>query len=150
MEAEKQNKFLRLDVEVICKQDEFIRNLLLLVCIVILKDFYPLFIKLVWYTPYFVDFFFGFARIGIKLHIELTFLKRILVKMISLKSLSTSFKKFPDNIHVGKENLPILQIKRFLLVIQYLGRTSLQRRTKLRHSFRGISNCLKMEIVFKS
>ena len=57
MEAEKQNKFLRLDVEVICKQDEFIRNLLLLVCIVILKDFYPLFIKLVWYTPYFVDFF---------------------------------------------------------------------------------------------
>lgn len=70
--------------------------------------------------------------------------------MISLKSLSTSFKKFPDNIHVGKENLPILQIKRFLLVHQYLGRTSLQRRTKLRHSFRGISNCLKMEIVFKS
>ena len=115
METEKENKFIFLDIEIIRKRGEFIVNLYSVV-----------------YTLFYRGFcIFAFAKIGTKIHIELTFFKRILVKMVFLKSLLTSFKMFPDNIHLVKENIPTLQIRRLLLVLPYLGRISLQSRTKL-------------------
>ena len=40
--------------------------------------------------------------------------------------------------------------KTLLLVLPYLGPLSLQTRTKLRKSLKGILNCCKLQIVFKS
>ena len=40
--------------------------------------------------------------------------------------------------------------KTFFLVLPYLGPLSLQTRTKLRKSLKGILNCCKLQIVFKS
>ena len=40
--------------------------------------------------------------------------------------------------------------KTLLLVLPYLGPLSLQIRTKLRKSLKGILNCCKLQIVFKS
>ena len=40
--------------------------------------------------------------------------------------------------------------KPLFLVLPYLGRLSLQTRTKLRKFLKGILNCCKLQIVFKS
>ena len=40
--------------------------------------------------------------------------------------------------------------KTLILSLPYLGDVSLQTRTKLRKSFKGILNCCKLQIVFKS
>ena len=59
------------------------------------------------------------------------------------------FKKFLDNIHLVKENIPTVEKKRLLLVLPYLGLISLQTRTKLQQALKGVLNCCKLEIVFK-
>ena len=46
------------------------------------------------------------------------------------------FKKFLDNIHLVKENVPTVQEKRLLLVLPYLGVITLQSRTKLQQAFK--------------
>ena len=53
------------------------------------------------------------------------------------------FKKFSNNIHLFKENLPTVEKKRLLLVFPYLGIIPLQSRTKLKQAL----NCCKLEIV---
>ena len=40
--------------------------------------------------------------------------------------------------------------KTLIMSLPYLGDVSLQTRTKLRKSFKGILNCCKLQIVFKS
>ena len=55
-----------------------------------------------------------------------------------------SFKLFLNRIH-------ILQLKKILwLVLPYLGTISLQTRTKLQKSIKGVLNCCKLQVIFKS
>ena len=48
-----------------------------------------------------------------------------------LSFLDKYFKKFLNNVHVVKENVPTVKKKHFLLVLPYLGIISLQTRIKL-------------------
>ena len=61
----------------------------------------------------------------------------------------SNFKKFLDNIHLVKEKVPTVERKCLLLVLPYLGVISLQTRTKLQQTIKGILNCCKLEIAFK-
>ena len=59
------------------------------------------------------------------------------------------FKKFINNIHLVKENVPAVEKKRWLLVLPFLRIISLQTRTKLQKTLKGVLNCCKLWIVFK-
>ena len=50
------------------------------------------------------------------------------------------FKKFLDNIHLVKENVPTVWKKRLLLVFPSLGVISLQNRTKLQQAIKIVAN----------
>ena len=83
-------------------------------------------------------------------HTELIFLKGIFWKNGYPKNfIDKFFKKFLNNVHIVKENVPTVKKKRLLLVLPYLGITSLQTRTKLQQALKGVLNCCKLEIVFK-
>ena len=70
--------------------------------------------------------------------------------MVTLKTLLTNVKKFLNNIHLVKENVPTVEKKkRLLLVLPYFGIISLQTRTKLQQALKAVLNCCKLEIVFK-
>ena len=60
------------------------------------------------------------------------------------------FKVFLDNKHWIQEKVITVPKKTLFLIIPYLGPSSLQTRTKLRKSLKGILNCCKLQIVFKS
>ena len=60
------------------------------------------------------------------------------------------FKTFLDNKHGMQEKVIILPKKPLLLVLPYLGPLSLQTRTKLRNSLKGILSSCKLQMVFKS
>ena len=59
------------------------------------------------------------------------------------------YPKFLNNVHLVKENVPTVEKKRLLLVLPFLGTTSLQTRTKLRKELTGVLNCWKLEVVSK-
>ena len=58
------------------------------------------------------------------------------------------FKKFLDNIHLVKENIPTVEKKRLLLVLPYLGLISLQTRTKLQQTLKGCFKLLQTRNCF--
>ena len=83
-------------------------------------------------------------------HTKLTFLKGIFQKNGYPENfIDNCFKKFLNNVHLVKENVPTVEKKRLLLVLPYLGIISLQTRTKLQEALKGVLNCCKLEIVFK-
>ena len=60
------------------------------------------------------------------------------------------FKLFLDRIHILKEKVPTVEKKPLRLVLPYLGNISLQIRTKLQKSIKGVLNCCKLQVIFKS
>ena len=86
-----------------------------------------------------------------KIHLEL-------VKLIDVfKSncypenfINNCFKLFLDNKYRIQEKVITVPKKTLVLVLPYLRPLSLQTRTKLRKSPKGILNCSKLQIVFKS
>ena len=60
------------------------------------------------------------------------------------------FKLFLNRIHILKENVPTVDKKPQHLVLHYLGTISLQTRTNMQKSIKGILNCRKLQLVFKS
>ena len=64
--------------------------------------------------------------------------------------INNCFKVLLDNKYRIQERVITVPKKTFFLVLQYLGVLSLQTRTKLRKSLKGILNCCKLQIVFKS
>ena len=60
------------------------------------------------------------------------------------------FKVFLDNKYRLQENVITVPKRALVLVLPYLGPLSLQTRTKLRKYLKGILNCCKLQIVFKS
>ena len=63
--------------------------------------------------------------------------------------INNCFKTFLDNKDRIQEKVLTVPKKPLFSVLTYLGPLSLQTRTKLRKSLRGILNCCKLQIVFK-
>ena len=64
--------------------------------------------------------------------------------------INNCFKVSLDNKYRVREKVITVPKKTLFLVLPYLGPLSLQTRTKLRKSLKGIFNCCKLQIVFKS
>ena len=64
--------------------------------------------------------------------------------------INNCFKVFLDNKYKIQEKVITVPKKTLFLVLPYLGPLSLQTRSKLRKSLKGILNCCKLQIVFKS
>ena len=64
--------------------------------------------------------------------------------------INNCFKVSLDNKYWVREKVITVPKKTLFLVLPYLGPLSLQTRTKLRKSLKGILNCCKLQIVFKS
>ena len=60
------------------------------------------------------------------------------------------FKLFLDKIHILKEKVPTVEKEPLRLVHPYLGNISLHTRTKLQKSIKGVLNCCKLQVIFKS
>ena len=60
------------------------------------------------------------------------------------------FKVFLDNKYKIQEKVITVPKKTLLLVLPYFGPLSLQTRTKSRKSLKGVLNCCKLHIAFKS
>ena len=60
------------------------------------------------------------------------------------------FKLFLSRIHILKDKVPAVEKKPLQLVLPYLGTVSLQTRTKLQKSIKGVLNCCKLQVIFKS
>ena len=60
------------------------------------------------------------------------------------------FKLFLNRIHILKEKVPTVGKKPLHLVLPYLGTIWLQTRTKLQKSIKGVLNCYKLQVIFKS
>ena len=57
---------------------------------------------------------------------------------------------FLNRIHILKDKVPTVEKKPLQLVLPYLGSISLQTRTKLQKSIKGVLNCCKLQVIFKS
>ena len=64
--------------------------------------------------------------------------------------INNCFKEFLDNKYRIQEKVITAPKKTLFLVLPYLGPLSLQTRTKLRKSLKGILNCCKVHTAFKS
>ena len=83
-------------------------------------------------------------------HTELIFLKGIFWKNDYPKNfIDKFFKKFLNNVHIVKENVPTVQKKRLLLVLRYIGIISLQTRTKLQQALKVVLKWCNLQAVFK-
>ena len=60
------------------------------------------------------------------------------------------FMFFLNKIHILKGKVPTVEKKPLRLVLSYLGTISLQTRTKLEKSIKGLLNCSKLQVIFKS
>ena len=60
------------------------------------------------------------------------------------------FKTFVDKLFIKRPQLITVEKKTLFLSLSYLGEISLQNRTKLRKSLKGLLNSCKLQIVFKS
>ena len=60
------------------------------------------------------------------------------------------FKRFVDKLFIKRLQLITVEKKTLLLSLPYLGKISLQTRTKLRKSLKGLLNSCELQIVFKS
>ena len=59
------------------------------------------------------------------------------------------FKLFLNRIHILKERVPTVEKKPLRLDL-YFRTISLQTRTKLQNSIKGVLNCCKLQVNFKS
>ena len=91
-----------------------------------------------------------------KFHEELNFLKRVFLKNGTLcylfpnvlKQLLIIWSKIAEITTIEKKIIIPITIP-YLMLLPYLGDISLQTKTKLRTSFKGILNCCEFQIVFK-
>ena len=60
------------------------------------------------------------------------------------------FKLFLNRICILKEKVPTVEKKPLRLVLAYLGTISLQTTSKLQKSIKGVLNCCKLQVIFKS
>ena len=148
METEKENKLSFLDVEIIREQDKltatFYRKPTFSGVYSNFESFLPSVYKFgVTYALVYRCFHICSNRT--QFHTELIFLKGIFQNNGYPESfIDKCFKKFLNNVHPVKENVPTVEKKRLLLVLPYLGIISLQNRTKLQQALKGVLNCCKL------
>ena len=86
-----------------------------------------------------------------KFNEELSFLKQVFLKNgYPLPFIDNCFKTFVDKFFIKRPQLITVEKKTLFLSLPYLGEISLQTRTKLRKSLKGLLNSCKLQIVFKS
>ena len=86
-----------------------------------------------------------------KFHEELSFLKQVFLKNgYSLSFIENCFKASVDKLFIKRPQFLTVEKKNLFFSLPYLGEISLQTRTKLRKSLRGLLNSCKPQIVFKS
>ena len=86
-----------------------------------------------------------------RFHKELNFLKHVFLKNgYPLSFIDKCFKMVINKLVIKHPQVTTVEKKTLILSLPYLGDVSLQTRTKLRKSFKGILNCCKLQIVFKS
>ena len=82
---------------------------------------------------------------------ELHFLKHVFLKNgYPLSLIDKCFKMVVNKLIIKRPQVTTVEEKSLILSPLYLGDVSLQTRTKLRKSLKGILNCCKLQIVFKS
>ena len=82
---------------------------------------------------------------------ELNFLKQIFLKNGYPQSfIDNCFKTFLDKLFIKSPEISTVEKKTLILSLPYLGNISLQTRTKLKKSFKGIFNCCKLQIILKN
>ena len=59
-------------------------------------------------------------------------------------------KLFLNRIHTLKQKVPTVEKRPLRLVLPYLRTISLQTRTKLQKSIKGVLNCCKLQVIFKN
>ena len=153
METEKENKLSFLDVEIIREQDKLTATSYRKPTFSGVYSNFESFLPSVYkfdVTYALVYRCFHICSNRTQFHTELIFLKGIFQNNGYPESfIDKCFKKFLNNVHPVKENVPTVEKKRLLLVLPYLGIISLQNRTKLQQALKGVLNCCKLEIVFK-
>ena len=77
-----------------------------------------------------------------------TFKRDISEKWLSENFINRCFKLFLNRFQILKEKVPTVEKKYLLLVL--LGTISLQTRSKLQKSIKGLLNCCKLQFIFKS
>ena len=78
-------------------------------------------------------------------------MKRVFLKNgYPLPFIDKCFKTLINKLVIKRPKITTVEKKSLILSLLYLGSISLQTRTKLRKSFKGILNCCKLQIVFKS
>ena len=130
METEKENKLSFLDAEVICEQGKFTTTVYQKPTFSgVYSNFLPSVYKFgVVYTLVYRCFHIS-SNWTRQFHIELTFLKGIFRKNGYPENfIDKCLKKFLNNVHLVKENVPTVEKKRLLLVLPYLRIISLQTR----------------------
>ena len=86
-----------------------------------------------------------------KFHEELSFLKQVFLKNgYPLSFIDNCFKTFVDKLFIKHPQLITVEKKTLFLSLPYFDEISLQTRTKLRKSLKGLLNSCKLQIVFKS
>ena len=86
-----------------------------------------------------------------RFHKELNFLKHVFLKNgYPLSFIDKCFKMVINKLVIKHPQVTTVEKKTLIFSLPYLGDVSLQTRTKLRKSFKGILNCCKLQIVFKS
>ena len=85
-----------------------------------------------------------------KFHEKLNFLKHVLLKNgYPLSFINKCFKMVINKLVKKRPQVTTVEKKTLLLSLPYLGEISLQTRTKLRKSFKGILNCCKLQKLEK-
>ena len=87
----------------------------------------------------------------IKFHEELSFLKQVFLKSgYPLPFIDNCFKTFVGKLFIKRPQLAAVEKKILFLSLPYLGEISLQTRTKLTKSLKGLLSSCKLQILFKS
>ena len=85
-----------------------------------------------------------------RFHEELNFFKHVFLKNgCPLSFTGRCFKMVINKLVIKRRQVTAVE-KTLILSLPYLGDISLQTRTKLRKSFKGILNCCKLQTVFKN
>ena len=81
---------------------------------------------------------------------ELNFLRHVFLKnRYPLSFIDKCFEMVMNKLVIKRPQVTTVERKTLFLSLTYLGDISLQTRTKLRKSLKGILNCFKFQIIFK-
>ena len=126
-----------------------IGSLLLVVCTHILKISCQPYTNLVWFILLLivVSIFVLLRKSFMK---NSVFWNKFFLKNGYLLFIDNCFKTFDDQMFIKHPQLTTVEKKTLFLSLPYLGKISLQTRTKLRKSFKDLLNSYKIQLVFIS